>query len=214
MSVAEKKPYPNFKLERTFWKKEQIVAGVDEAGRGALAGPVVAAAVIFRNNSLADIGINDSKVLKPETREQLFDVIVANALDFSVELVDNNRIDEINILNATFEAMNQAVGRLKVKPDHLLIDGNRFRGAYIPFSTIIGGDGKSVSIAAASIIAKVTRDRYMVNVAHSEFPDYLFNQNKGYGTKQHFEMIEKNGICQLHRLSFLSKRMTKQLELF
>lgn len=212
--MVKQKPYPNFKLERVYWKKDLMVAGVDEAGRGALAGPVVAAAVIFVDNSLADIGINDSKVLKPETREDLYDIIISNALDYSIAFVDNFRIDEINILNATFEAMNKAISSLKTKPGHLLIDGNRFRGAFIPFSTVIGGDGKSVSIAAASILAKVSRDRYMREVVHSSFSDYGFDHNKGYGTKQHFEMIEKHGICSQHRMSFLSKNSTRQLELF
>ena len=206
--------YPNFKLERGFWKKSVLVAGVDEAGRGSLAGPVVAAAVIFKDNEVADIGINDSKVLKPERREELFEIIISHALDYCISFVDNKRIDGINILNATFEAMNNSIKSMKTKPGHLLIDGDRFRGAYLPYSTIIGGDAKSISIAAASILAKVTRDKYMTDVAHKKFPEYCFDKNKGYGTKLHFEMIVKHGICELHRLTFLQKSMSKQLQLF
>jgi len=206
--------YPNFKLERNYWKKNQIVAGVDEAGRGSLAGPVVAAAVIFKDTSVADIGINDSKVLSPEKREMLYDIIVESALSYSVAFVDNKKIDSINILNATFEAMNKAIRGLNIEPNHLLIDGNRFRGAYLPYSTIIGGDAISISIAAASILAKVERDRFMIKKAHKKFPFYCFDTNKGYGTKKHFEMIAKHGYCELHRLTFLKEGKSKQLEIF
>lgn len=206
--------YPNFKIERKYWKKNQIVAGVDEAGRGCLAGPVVAAAVIFKDTSVADIGINDSKVLKPARREELYDIIIEHALAYKISFIDNKRIDKVNILNATFEAMNKAIGGLKTEPEHLLIDGNRFRGAYLPYSTIIGGDAISISIAAASILAKVERDRYMINKAHRMYPNYCFDTNKGYGTKKHFEMLSKFGYCDLHRMTFLKKGKSKQLQIF
>ncbi len=212
--MKSKKQYPNFKLERKFWKKNLIVAGVDEAGRGCLAGPVVAAAVIFKDTEVADIGINDSKMLTPQKRDELYDIIKQHALTYSVAFIDNNRIDEINILNATFEAMNKAIAELKVEPEHLLIDGNRFRGSYLPYSTVIGGDGISISIAAASILAKVERDRYMMNKAHKKWPQYLFENHKGYGTKKHFEMLAEYGHCPIHRLSFLKKGKSKQTELF
>ena len=191
-----------------------IVAGIDEAGRGCLAGPVVAAAIIFKDTSAADIGINDSKLLTPAKREELYDIIISHALSWAVAFVDNKRIDKVNILNATFEAMNKAVSKLNVEPDHLLIDGNRFRGSYLPYSTIIGGDGISISIAAASILAKVERDRYMIKKAHKKYPQYFFDKNKGYGTKQHFEMLRKFGYCDLHRATFLKKGKSKQLQLF
>jgi len=171
--MKAKKQYPNFKLERKYWKKDLIVAGVDEAGRGCLAGPVVAAAVIFKDTEVADIGINDSKLLSPQKREELYKIIKQHALTYSVAFIDNRRIDEVNILNATFEAMNKAIAGLKVEPEHLLIDGNRFRGSYLPYSTVIGGDGISISIAAASILAKVERDRYMAGKAHKKWPQYF-----------------------------------------
>ncbi len=214
MRAKLKSKFPNFKLERKYWKKGIVVAGVDEAGRGCLAGPVVAAAVVFQDTAVADIGINDSKLLTPERREELYDIIKENALTYSVVFVDNHRIDEINILNATFEAMNKAINKLKVVPGHLLVDGNRFRGSYLPYSTIIGGDRISISIAAASILAKVERDRYMINKAHKKYPHYSFDTNKGYGTKKHFEMLAEHGYCDLHRLSFLKKGKSKQLALF
>lgn len=206
--------YPNFKLERKYWKLGKLSAGVDEAGRGALAGPVVAAAVIFDKPILADIGINDSKALKENRREELFEIIIKNVLDYSISFVSNKRIDEINILNATCEAMNNCIDTLKIQPDHLLIDGNRFRGAHIPFSTIIGGDAKSISIAAASILAKVTRDRFMETIAHEKYPVYFFNKNKGYGTKRHFEALAEFGYCEIHRQTFLKRGKSKQMELF
>jgi len=205
--------YPNFKLERKYWKKNLIVAGIDEAGRGCLAGPVVAAAVIFKDTTVADIGINDSKILSPQKREKLYDIIKESALSYAVAFVDNRTIDKINILNATFKAMNKAIDKLSIMPDHLLIDGNRFRGGYLPYSTIIGGDSISISIAAASILAKVERDRYMIK-AHKKYPQYMFEKNKGYGTKQHFEMLKEHGYCDLHRLTFLKKGKSAQLELF
>lgn len=212
--MKSKIQYPNFKLERKYWKKNLIVAGVDESGRGCLAGPVVAAAVIFKDTEVADIGINDSKMLTPKKREELYHIIKKHALTYSVAFIDNRKIDEINILNATFEAMNKSVAGLKVEPEHLLIDGNRFRGSYLPYSTVVGGDGISISIAAASILAKVERDRYMVNKAHKKWPQYLFDKNKGYGTKKHFEILTEHGYCPIHRLSFLKKGKSKQLELF
>jgi ribonuclease HII len=180
------------------------VAGVDEAGRGPLAGPVVAAAVIFQAGTYID-GVDDSKKLTPRVRAGLFDQIMSRALAVGVGTVDNMVIDEINILNATFLAMDRAVGSLGVRPGHLIIDGNLFRPgpatSGIPFSTIIGGDGECFSIAAASIVAKVTRDRLMEDF-DSVYPGYGFAGHKGYGTADHREAILRLGICPIHRRSF------------
>ncbi len=179
------------------------IAGVDEAGRGPLAGPVVAAAVIFPEGYYND-DINDSKKLSPAKREKLYDVICRNAVCYNVAMIDNNIIDEINILNATFAAMKSAIRGLVCKPDHLLIDGNRFCEFDIPFSLIVKGDSKSISIAAASILAKVTRDRIM-NELTFEYPEYKLAKHKGYGTKEHIELIKYFGKSPIHRKSFLLK---------
>ena len=180
------------------------VAGVDEAGRGPLAGPVVAAAVIFKNGAYIR-DVDDSKRLSPAKRAELYDIIAAQSIALGVGIVDNLVIDEINILNATFLAMDRAVAALPRRPEHLLIDGNRFRGgdatAGIPFTTLIGGDGTSESIAAASIIAKVTRDRLMVELDR-EFPAFGFAQHKGYGTREHRAAIARFGLSPVHRRSF------------
>ena len=182
----------------------KTVCGIDEAGRGPLAGPVYAAAVILPTG-LEIEGLNDSKKLSEKKREQLFDVICEKAVAFSVGTASEQEIDEINILNATFLAMKRAVEGLTVKPDYALVDGNRYPHiGEITEETIVKGDGKSMSVAAASILAKVSRDRYMLELA-KEYPQYLFEQHKGYGTKLHYEMIEKFGISPVHRKSFLKK---------
>jgi ribonuclease HII len=189
-------------------KKVKYLAGVDEAGRGPLAGPVVAAAVIFRKNTTIK-GVNDSKLLTEKQREKLYDKIISSALAYSVSVIESGVIDQVNILNATLRAMKQAVDDLKIKPDLILVDGNRTFQSDIPVITIVKGDSKSFSIAAASILAKVTRDRLMKMLA-IKFPVYLWEQNKGYPTRQHREIIKTVGPSPLHRKSFLKKILTEQ----
>ena len=188
--------------------KVKYLAGVDEAGRGPLAGPVVAAAVVFSKNTFIK-DVNDSKQLTEIQREKLFDQIITKALTYSVSIVDHDVIDEVNILNATMLAMKQAVDGLNIRPDLVLVDGNRKFDSEIPVIPIVKGDAKSFSIAAASIIAKVTRDRLMKNLAN-QYPVYLWEQNKGYPTKQHREIIKTVGPSPLHRKSFLKNILTEQ----
>ncbi len=180
-----------------------IICGVDEAGRGPLAGPVCAAAVILPQGLEID-GLNDSKKLSEKKREKLYDIIIGNSLSYGISLVSEKIIDDINILNATYMAMNEAIGKLSVVPDIALIDGNRSSGINCKSRTVVGGDGKSASIAAASILAKVTRDRYMTALA-DKYPEYGFNKHKGYGTKMHYEMIRRFGPSPVHRTTFLKK---------
>lgn len=178
----------------------KYIAGIDEAGRGCLAGPVVACAVIFPPKTSIE-GIKDSKKLSPEQREQLFDTIHKYALTIGIGVIEEAIIDEINILRATIKAMEKAVNALRPKPDHLLIDALFLENFLIPQFAIKGGDNISFSIAAASIIAKVTRDRMML--AYSEqYPEYQFSKHKGYGTPEHLEAIAKYGPCPIHRKSF------------
>ena len=184
-------------------KGYKYIAGVDEAGRGPLAGPVYAAAVILPEGTFIE-GINDSKKLSEKKREELFDVICEKASAYCIAEVSHTRIDEINILNATFEAMNKAVNGLNIRPDYVLIDGNRIKGMEIPHETVVKGDAKSISIAAASILAKVSRDRVMYEMA-KQYPLYGFDKHKGYGTKAHCDAILKYGACEIHRRSFLKK---------
>lgn len=182
----------------------KVVCGIDEAGRGPLAGPVHAAAVILPIG-LEIEGLNDSKKLSEKKREQLFDVICEKAIDYSIGVATEKEIDEINILNATFLAMHRAVEGLKIKPDYALIDGNQY--PKIPFvteETVVKGDAKSMSVAAASILAKVSRDRFMLEKA-KEYPEYCFEKHKGYGTKVHYEAIKEFGPSPIHRLTFLKK---------
>jgi len=176
------------------------VAGIDEAGRGPLAGPVVAACVMLPENCLIE-GVNDSKKLSPAKREKLYDIILNRAVSYGIGIVDEKRIDEINILNATKLAMKMAVDQMNIKPDILLIDAVRLDDLDIPQKSIIKGDELSISIAAASIIAKVTRDR-MIAEADSQYPEYGFKKHKGYGTAEHINAIKKYGICPIHRISF------------
>ena len=178
-----------------------VVCGVDEAGRGPLAGPVFAAAVILPEG-LEEVGLNDSKKLSEKKREQLFDVIREKAVAWCVASADQNEIDEINILNATFLAMKRAVEGLGVKPDIALIDGNRKPSTGVKEETVIKGDAKCISIAAASILAKVSRDRYMLELDR-QYPEYEFAKHKGYPTRLHYEKIKEHGISPVHRLSFL-----------
>lgn len=191
-------------FDRTFLCKSiNIIAGIDEAGRGPLAGPVVAAAVIFENETIIE-GINDSKKLSACKREELFEKIITKSLCYSIGIVDEKQIDEINILNAALKAMKNAADKLTVKPDLILIDGNKPFKSEIPVKTIVKGDAKSFSIAAASILAKVTRDRIMKEASENH-PEYLWHKNKGYGTKQHIEAIHIFGYTDFHRVSFLNK---------
>ena len=187
----------------------KYIAGVDEAGRGPLAGPVYAAAVILPESAFI-AGINDSKKLSEKRREELFDVITETALAYSIFSIDEKRIDEINILNATFEAMNGAVNNLKIKPEYVLIDGNRINGITLPHETVVKGDSKSISIAAASILAKVSRDRYITEIA-KQYPEYGFEKHKGYGTATHTEAILKYGPCPIHRRTFLKKLLGDEI---
>ena len=178
-----------------------VVCGVDEAGRGPLAGPVFAAAVILPDG-LEDIGLNDSKKLTEKKREQLFDVIREKAVAYCVASADENEIDRLNILHATYLAMKRAVDGLSVRPDLALIDGNRKPNTGVEEVTIVKGDAKSISIAAASILAKVSRDRYMLEL-DQQYPEYEFAKHKGYPTELHYEKIKEHGISPVHRLSFL-----------
>lgn len=185
----------------------KVVCGIDEAGRGPLCGPVCAAAVILPLDCEIE-GINDSKKLSEKKREALYDIITQKALAYGVAMVDAATIDEINILQATFLAMRTAVEKLKISPDIALIDGNLKPGLEIEQRPIVKGDAKSISIAAASILAKVTRDRYMKEL-DKKYPQYKFAQHKGYGTKLHYQMIEQYGICDEHRRTFLKKILDK-----
>lgn len=178
----------------------QCVAGIDEAGRGPLAGPVVAAAVVLPPD-LSLPGLRDSKKLSPARRDQWFSEIQENCLASGIAIVDENVIDEINILQATLLAMKQAVEQLSVPADLLLIDGNRGIATDIDQKTIVGGDDASVSIAAASVLAKVTRDRLM-DAYDQKYPHYEFSRHKGYGTRLHRERIQQYGPCPIHRKTF------------
>ena len=184
------------------------VCGIDEAGRGPLAGPVVAAAVILPEDIQLP-GVNDSKKITEKKREILFDFVKEHALAYGIGEASETEIDEINILQATFLAMRRAVEALQIPADYALVDGNRIQGLPVPAETVIGGDGKVLSIAAASILAKVTRDRYMRDMA-AQYPEYGFEKHKGYGTKAHYAAIEQYGICPLHRKTFLKKVLNHQ----
>ncbi|MBR5228963.1 MAG: ribonuclease HII [Firmicutes bacterium] len=181
----------------------KYIAGVDEVGRGPLAGPVVTAAVILPED-FSLLGVNDSKKISEKRRDELFEQIKETAVCYSIGIRDNHDIDRINILEATKEAMTEAVRGLEIRPDHLLIDALTLKDVDIPQTGIVKGDANSVSIAAASILAKVTRDRMMVDY-HETYPDYSFDKNKGYGTKAHYEGLDRAGASPIHRMSFLVK---------
>lgn len=196
---------PDFELE-LLAKNEgyNFICGVDEAGRGPLAGPVCAAAVILDTDVPID-GINDSKKLSEKKREALYDVITQKALAYGIAFATVEEIEEHNILNATYLAMNRAIEQLKIKADFALIDGNRVpTDIKVDCKTVVKGDSKSMSIAAASILAKVTRDRLLLDY-HEKYPQYNFAKHKGYGTAEHMEAIRKFGISEVHRPSFLKK---------
>lgn len=184
-------------------KGYKSVCGVDEAGRGPLAGPVCAAAVILPEGVIID-GVNDSKKLSEKKRESLFDVIREQALSYSIAYATVDEIEEINILNATMLAMRRAIDGLDIKADYAMIDGNKIPSIDIDAECIVKGDAKSMSIACASILAKVSRDRLLYKYAE-EYPMYGFDKHKGYGTKVHREAILKYGPCPYHRKSFLKK---------
>ncbi len=182
-----------------------IVCGVDEAGRGPLAGPVFAAAVILPENYSHEI-LNDSKKLSEKKRDLVYEDIIRDAVCWSVGVATEKEIDDINILNATFLAMKRAVDGLSVRPDLAYIDGNREPKTGVKEITIIKGDGKCMSVAAASIIAKVSRDRFMLQL-DEKYPQYQFFKHKGYGTKLHYQMIEQYGVSDVHRKTFLKNIM-------
>lgn len=201
---AKKRLVEMKKVEKTLYADGiRYIAGIDEVGRGPLAGPVVAAAVILPKK-FNILGVDDSKKLTEKKRDALYDVIIKHAIAYSIGVVDNYIIDEINILEATKLAMKKAIEGLETKPEYILIDALTLKDVPIPQRGIIKGDSISVSIAAASIIAKVTRDRMMVEF-HDRFPQYAFDQNKGYGTKAHYEGIQCYGPCLIHRQTFLKK---------
>ena len=181
----------------------QAVCGVDEAGRGPLAGPVCAAAVMLPPG-LVIPGLNDSKKLSDKRRRELFPMICQQAIAYGIGIATETEIDEINILQATFLAMERALAQLKVQPDLALIDGNREKDFGLPVKTVVKGDSLSANIAAASVLAKVSRDDFMIAQAE-KYPQYGFDIHKGYGTRAHYAALEQYGVCPLHRMSFLKK---------
>lgn len=190
--------------EKSFYNDAvQILCGVDEAGRGPLAGPVCAAAVILPKETVIE-GLNDSKKLSEKKREQLYDVICETAVSYAISFATVAEIEELNILHATQLAMIRAINELDPVPDLALIDGNQAGDIKFPHETVIKGDASCVSIAAASILAKVTRDRFMVEMAE-QYPNYHFEKHKGYGTKDHYNALREFGPCPIHRPSFLKK---------
>lgn len=200
-----------WEFEEKAWQNGySAVCGVDEAGRGPLAGPVCAAAVILPAGIVID-GLNDSKKLTEKKRESLFDVITENAISWSVSLVDETVIDEINILQATYRAMQQAVEGLPRPADFVYVDGNRSEGLTLPHECVVSGDARIPSIAAASIIAKVTRDRLMRDFA-VRYPAYGFEKHKGYGSRAHYAALLERGPCPIHRRTFLKKFYEKHPE--
>ncbi len=188
--------------EETFYSDSvHILCGVDEAGRGPLAGPVCAAAVILPRGTVIE-GLNDSKKLSEKKREQLFDVICDTALSYAIAFATVEEIEELNILHAAQLAMNRAIEELDPKPDLAIIDGNQAGDIRFPHETVVKGDASCISIAAASILAKVTRDRFMLDMAQ-QYPMYHFEKHKGYGTKDHYSALREFGPCPIHRPSFL-----------
>ena len=184
-------------------QKVGVICGVDEAGRGPLAGPVCAAAVILPPHCEIP-GLNDSKKLSDKKRRELFPIIQEKAIAYGIAFASEQEIDEINILQATFLAMKRAIAQLEGKADFAMIDGNRETDFGIPCMTVVKGDSRSASIAAASILAKVTRDQYMIELAE-KYPEYGFEVHKGYGTKAHYAALTEHGMCDAHRRSFLKK---------
>ena len=193
-----------WEIENSFFSEEiRVICGVDEAGRGPLAGPVCAAAVILPAN-LEIPGLTDSKKLTDKKRRELYPIIMEQAIAYGIGFASEQEIDEINILQATFLAMQRAIDQLAVKPDLALIDGNRQKDFGVPAKTVVKGDSLSASIAAASILAKVARDNLMLEQAET-YPQYKFDVHKGYGTKAHYEALREFGPCPIHRMTFLKK---------
>ena len=193
-----------WQIEHSFFDQGyELICGVDEAGRGPLAGPVCAAAVILPKD-LEIPGLNDSKKLTDKRRRELFPVIKEQAIAYGIALVDHKTIDDINILQATYQAMAQAIANLQVKPELALVDGNRSSDFGVQVHTVVHGDSLSASIAAASVLAKVTRDDYMLEMAQT-YPGYGFEIHKGYGTKAHYAALTELGASPIHRMSFLKK---------
>lgn len=191
-------------IENTLFSEDyDIIAGVDEAGRGPLAGDVYAAAVILPKGLIIE-GLNDSKKISEKKRDLLYDVIKEKAVAWAVATASVDEIDEYNIRNATYIAMNRALSDLKTKIDYVLVDGDCIKDCKYPYSCVVKGDSKSASISAASILAKVTRDRYMLQLAE-EYPRYQFEKHKGYGTALHIEMLKKYGASPVHRKTFIKK---------
>ena len=186
----------------------QLVCGVDEAGRGPLAGPVCAAAVILPEGSVIT-GLDDSKKLTEKKREAMYDVIREKAIAYGIAFATVEEIEELNILSAALLAMERAIGKLDPAPELALIDGNTTRGITVPARAVVGGDGKCACIAAASVLAKVTRDRYMRELA-LKYPQYGFEKHKGYGTKAHYAAVDEYGLCPEHRPSFFKKYYAKR----
>lgn len=197
-------------FDNEYRKEYAVVCGVDETGRGPLAGDVFAAAVVFEPDTVIE-GINDSKKLTEKKREKLFDEIIEKAKYYSIMRATVAEIEQINILNSAMLAMKRAVEELKCTPDIVLVDGNKIPQLDVRAEAVVKGDAKSQSIAAASILAKVARDRYMLEMAE-KYPQYKFEKHKGYGTKQHYQMIDEYGECEIHRPSFLKKYYAKKSE--
>ena len=196
-------------IDKSYFKEGyNYLCGIDEAGRGLLPGPVVVAAAIMPKDSMIE-GVNDSKKVSEKKREKLYELIIEEAISYSVGIVDQNEVDRINILNATKAGLTEAVRTLKVKPELILVDAlTNIDTCGVPYQSIIKGDAKSYSIAAASIIAKVTRDRIM-REWDKVYPQYGFEKHKGYGTAAHISAIKENGLCPLHRLSFVKNIINK-----
>jgi len=201
-------------MDKKFWEIEKslrdeglnIICGVDEAGRGPLAGSVFAAAVILPFG-LELPKLNDSKKISESVRNALFDEIILKAEAYGIASASHKEIDALNILNATYLAMNRAIDKLNIKPHIAIIDGNRDTGIEINSICVTGGDGKSASIAAASILAKVSRDRYMLEISQ-KYPQYAFEKHKGYGTKLHYEKLREHGVSDIHRVTFIKKLLS------
>ena len=192
------------KYEKILWQKGfKTITGIDEVGRGPLAGPVYACAIVFKKDFIIP-EVQDSKKLSEKKREYLFEIIKEQAISYGIGRATKEEIEKVNIRQATFLVMRRAISELSVKPDYLLVDGENLPATNIPSEGIVGGDDKSFTIAAASIMAKVSRDAFMKDL-DKKYPNYKFANNKGYGTREHIEAIKKYGITPVHRKSFLTK---------
>ncbi len=206
--------FPTLRIEQSFWKRGvSLVAGVDEAGRGAFAGPIVAGAVMIRDPRVFTrsglMRIRDSKTVSEKEREELYERLIASGIMWSVGIIDVGRIDRVGIGRANREAIVRAVTTLKTAPEHVLVDVIRVHELTIPYTSVPDGDGRVFSIAAASIIAKVTRDR-MMRQLHEQYPQYGFAEHKGYGTPAHQRALKENGVCPEHRQSFAPIRLQRK----